>query len=305
METHTALRGHIDWYPDLANLDKVVEGKTKMIFPIKGMPGIVEVVSKDHLTKNNDPTPTKMDGKGVLSTTTTANIFELFRLCGIPVAYIERHRPHSFVALHADMVKLEVVGRVAADGSYRRRNPSKHEQYERLPEPVIEFFLKTSGKKWGDIDLPDDDPLALYRNNAFELYHPAKPLNEQMSISIRASDVFPSVLFFFMDSVMLKIREFAMRALLVLDRAFAAWGYTLCDVKFEFGFTRDGRLVLADVVDADSMRVRCPDGIERSKQAFRNNVPLEEVKKGFEMIAQVSGFFSQPEVATRIIAELA
>ena len=75
---------------------------------------------------------------------------------------------------------------------------------------------------------------------------------------------------------------------LTLRDAFARIGWTLGDWKGEFGLTRDGRLLLADVVDNDSWRVRDSLGVERSKQVIRDGKSVEEACEDFRVVAFVS-----------------
>lgn len=66
----------------------VVDGKTKVIHKAEDVPGLVVITSKDDITKNDDPSATKvMENKAVHATATTCAVFSLLKEAGIPVAF--------------------------------------------------------------------------------------------------------------------------------------------------------------------------------------------------------------------------
>lgn len=63
----------------------VIEGKTKRILEIVGDPENVLMVSKDRITAGDGAKAHDMEGKSVISTATTAKIFEYLNEVGMNV----------------------------------------------------------------------------------------------------------------------------------------------------------------------------------------------------------------------------
>jgi len=81
----------------------------------------------------------------------------------------------------------------------------------------------------------------------------------------------------------------------VLERAWKMLECTIRDFKIEFGIDRDGCLRVADVIDADSWRLRDKDGNELSKQLFRDDHPLAEVETAYEIVSNLTARFAIPK----------
>jgi phosphoribosylaminoimidazole carboxylase/phosphoribosylaminoimidazole-succinocarboxamide synthase len=95
-----------------------------------------------------------------------------------------------------------------------------------------------------------------------------------------------------------EIEELTRKTFLILE---GAWnilgGYRLIDFKIEFGITESGNLVVADVIDNDSWRLRTADWKELSKQTFRDNHPLAQVQENYLRVAQLVEQFRIPKQA--------
>jgi len=68
------------------------------------------------------------------------------------------------------------------------------------------------------------------------------------------------------------MRGLIRRTFEVIEAFFESQGLHFIDFKVEFGITTDGRLVVADVIDNDSWRLRDAEWNELSKQAFRDRL---------------------------------
>ncbi|TSC66842.1 MAG: phosphoribosylaminoimidazole carboxylase, partial [Parcubacteria group bacterium Gr01-1014_72] len=155
----------------------LAEGKTKRVFLRSGNSHQVILESKDDITAGDGAKHDIMDGKAVLATRTTCNVFQLLRNCGIPVAFVEQNGPTRFIAEKCTMLPYEVVVRREAHGSYLKRRPDLAKSHL-FPRLVLEFFLKTSGKRWKTYSLVCDDPLLHHDNDGERilLYDPKQPM---------------------------------------------------------------------------------------------------------------------------------
>lgn len=264
---------------------KLAEGKTKIIW--EGDVGQVIMEAKDDLTAGDGAKHDTFPGKARLATLTTSNVFRLLQSCGVPVAFIEQIDDTRFVAERCEMIQWEVVARREAHGSCLKRWPELARGHI-FPELVLELFLKTSGRRWGEHELPVDDPLAVIDEKGVHLYLPNKPLREQESFL--TLDEFP----LWNDPEMLKeMGRIAMRTFLILEKAWQLLDRKLVDFKVEFGVNQDGQLRLADVIDNDSWRV-VEDGAYIDKQVYRDGGDLDTVAAKYAHVAALTSQFRIP-----------
>lgn len=285
----------------------VREGKTKEIWEVQGNEGLVIVENKSDITADNDPEKTRQfEKKAGYATNTTCRVFELLQQAGIPVAYERQLSPTEFLAKKCEMIPLEVVARRYAVGSYLKRYPHL-KQPEGMPplrfhRIVAEFFLKTTdGQLIGKdgralvegLSKETEDPFIL---NPYEeewrLSHPKKPSwenEDKLKITVQRGEVVDA------EGVWVAAMENILRdVFLVIEGAFGISGYRFIDLKIEFGITREGRLVVADVIDNDSWRLRTDDWKELSKEAFRQGEELDEVEKKYGIVSRLVTQFRVP-----------
>ncbi len=281
-------------------LKKITEGKTKIIYE-DGDDVILE--AKDDITKHDDPRLTKkMTGKAVLSTIITCIVFEILKLAMVPIAYLGRVGDRSFRAKKCRMIPLEVVVRRYAVGSIVSRNPKLKRKGTpfRFNELLVEFFLKTTGgvvrDKEGNIigympndpdvtdkEKPVDDPLiADAKSPKWMLRYPKRPTEKgDCGLGIVSPEaILPK------GVSIDEMAKIAMKAFLILEDFLSFIGLRLIDFKVEFGITAEGKLVIADVIDNDSWRLRTMDWQELSKELFRQNESMEKIKESYEYVAQ-------------------
>src|SRR5205823_4709170 len=70
-------------------------------------------------------------------------------------------------------------------------------------------------------------------------------------------------------------------------------GGTLVDLKVEFGFDKNRRLLLADVIDNDSWRV-LESGSYIDKQVYRDGGALDDVAAKYARVAAITDRFDLP-----------
>lgn len=298
------------------DLQLLTEGKTKKVYVGPGSPHMVLIRNKDDITKHDDPDQTRqMTSKAVFSTQTTCSVFKFLQRAGIPTAYEGQALDTGFWARNCRMIPLEVVVRRYAVGSYLKRYPQlkkgKGEIPHRFHQLVFELFLKTSGgeikdkegKTLGKLPLdpeknrPVDDPFISFHSQRraegrkiitdwiWDLRHPKIPswqTDSYLDFSVRPDSILPKA------AKMEDIEKIARQVFLLLEGAWAQLGCRLIDFKIEFGIDTMDNLVVADVIDNDSWRLRDNNWQELSKQLFRDNFDLAEVSDKFGLVAQLA-----------------
>jgi phosphoribosylaminoimidazole-succinocarboxamide synthase len=262
----------------------MIEGKTKVLTPLWSGAEVGSFMTKNDITAGDGAKHDIMTGKAELATRTTCNIFEYLRAKGTPVAYIGRDGPATFLTKICDMISVEVVARRVATGSYLKRHPGIAEGTV-FKDPVIEFFYKTTGRKAGQLELPCDDPLMEWNHidGWWDLYLPSKPSIDAYIGRLELPDEAAQTL-------KRQLHECTIIAIDVSTHLHDAWqvlGGTLYDFKLEFGVLPDGRVVLADVVDCDSWRVKW-NGLQLSKQGYRDGDDLERVLGIYRLAASLT-----------------
>jgi len=269
---------------------EIADGKTKVVYEVDGDPAFAVIDSKDDITAGDGAKHDILEGKAKWSNVTTCNNFRFLKQCGVPVAFERQLSDTSFLAQKCIMLPYEVVVRREAHGSYLKRNlgVSKGHRFKNL---VVEFFLKTNDKRWGDHVLLADDPLMKFSPGTDELvlYDPSTPEVEPFG-RIPTAEVFG-----YRDEWKLfePMKELARRVFLCLERAWQLNGAKLVDFKLEFGLNSLGQLVLSDVVDNDSWRV-IEDDRYIDKQVYRDGGDSETIRSNYERVAEVTKRFNVP-----------
>ncbi len=270
------------------------QGKTKTVWPILGNEDtLVALVSSDDITADDGARRDTLPGKGMLANQTTCNVFRLLQACDIPVAFAEQDSPDSFVAPWCRMFPYEVVVRREAHGSYCKRNPHIPKGHI-FPKLVVEFFLKTSGRRWKQYELPCDDPLLVFESVLKGvLFNPVKPIHGQEPfLVLDTQEIFTTL----GESQQLeKMAHIATQAFLVLEKAWQLLGRRLVDFKVEFGLDDRKNLLLADVIDNDSWRVLDGDGTHLDKQIYRDRGELDKVFGKYKQVAEMTNRFGLPQ----------
>lgn len=248
---------------------EIARGKTKVLYENPGQPDQLVVAQTDQISAGDGARRHEIAGKGRLAAQTTARVFRLLNLCGLPTHYLnggEDDDNNEMVVRRANMIPLEVVTRGVAAGSFARRNPGVARGTLLVPR-VIEFFLK---------DDAQHDPMISPDQIV------AQSIAAPQEIGV--------------------MTELARLTFDILSHAWRKRDVLLVDLKVEFGRLaggeNQGQLVIADVIDNDSWRI-WPQGREElmlDKQMYRNlqnvdEAALENVKRAYERVADLVGTF--------------
>jgi phosphoribosylaminoimidazole-succinocarboxamide synthase len=250
---------------------EITRGKTKVLYEHDAQPDVLVVQQQDAITAGDGARRDVIDGKGRIAAKTTARVFRLLNLCGLPTHYLsggEDDDDNEMLVRRATMIPLEVVVRGVAAGSLVRRRPGIARGALLVPR-MIEFFLKDDANHD-----PQIEPDAIVAGGI------ASP-----------QDV-------------ATMSELARITYEILAHAWRRHDALLVDLKIEFGRLASGegkgQLVIADVIDNDAWRV-WPQGREDlmlDKQLYRNletvtPADLERVKANYERVAEIVGTFPQ------------
>lgn len=264
------------------------DGKTKTVIPEVGNPGYALMTAKDIVSWKNKFQQV-MVGKAVWSTTTTANMFRVLAHKGILNAFVEEVAPDTLRVLNCNMVKIEAVCRFKIEevSSARLRNPGL--PLGPLAKPMVEFFLKTDGLEFDGITVPDNDPFISSWDDTGVWVHAANQEVSGPGTFIPAEKLLVGApTGSTLKRLFRTMAEELVKAGVALKAAWAGDGWDLGDFKVEFGWTVFGQLVIADVIDNDSWRLKDDQGVERSKQTIRDGKPIPEAANDFELVARKS-----------------
>lgn len=269
------------------------EGKTKILFEVVNEPDLIDVHSKDDITAGDGAKHDVIDGKGRVSNETACNIFDLLGGNGIPVAFVQKSGPNSFISQKCAMFPYEIVVRREAFGSYCQRHP-KTAKGTVFPQLIVEFFLKTKGRKWKDRDLVCDDPFMIADSlrDVICLYDPHKPIEDQKPfLTLPSKSVFltRNEWQYFPDMERIARDSFAL-----LERHFAELGYRYVDFKIECGLNRMKRVVMADLIDSDSGRLLDAQGNHVDKQYYREGGDIDKLIQKFHLVMELTRRFKEP-----------
>jgi phosphoribosylaminoimidazole-succinocarboxamide synthase len=250
---------------------EIARGKTKVLYEYPGQPDVLVVSQGDSITAGDGVRRDVIDGKGRIAAKTTARVFRLLNLCGLPTHYLsggEDDDDNEMLVRRAQMIPIEVVVRGVAAGSLVKRKPGVQKGALLVPR-MIEFFLK---------DDANHDPLIEPEEIA------ARGIANPNELAAMA--------------------ELARLTFEILAHAWRRRDTLLVDLKIEFGRLASGdgkgNLVIADVIDNDSWRI-WPQGREDlmlDKQRYRNletvtPEDLAQIKTSYEQVAEAVGSFPQ------------
>lgn len=214
--------------------DLLYSGKAKDIYATVDSDQIVAVY-KDQATAFNGGKKEQIVGKGRLNNLISSLIFEKLNVAGVKTHFIKRLSDTEQLNRKVEIIPLEVVLRNVTAGSFSKRFGV--EEGLELATPIVEFYYKND-------DL--DDPFINDEHVAFLDLASAEDLA-------------------YIKAETRKINDF-------LQDLFAQIGLRLVDFKLEFGYDKDGHILLADEFSPDNCRLWDADGNHLDKDVFRRNL---------------------------------
>ncbi len=212
----------------------IYSGKAKDIYSTDDDNVIISVY-KDQATMLNGARKEEVKGKGILNNRISSFIFDKLNAAGVATHFIEQLSDTEQLNKKVDIIPLEVVLRNITAGSFSKRFGV--EEGIELATPIVEFYYKND-------DL--DDPFINDEHVAF--------------LGLASTE----------DLAYIKAETRKINDL--LKDLFAQIGLRLVDFKLEFGYDKDGHILLADEFSPDNCRLWDAEGNHLDKDVFRRNL---------------------------------
>lgn len=224
---------------------QLYEGKAKVLFSTAD-PSLLIQYFKDDATAFNAQKKGTIANKGILNNRISSRIFQLLAQENIPTHYVETLSDREMLVKKVDIVPVEFVFRNVVAGSLAKRLGL--EEGLSLRQPVFELYYKNDAL--GDPFINDDHVLTFGWATADELQT--------------------------MRALGQKINHF-------LKRFFHDRGILLVDGKLEFGRDSSGKIILADEITPDGLRLWDAQTNEKlDKDRFRRD--LGHIEEAYERI---------------------
>ena len=210
----------------------IYEGKAKKIF--KCTEDTVIMYFKDDATAGNRAKEAVFKGKGELNASISAKLLSHLHTHGVETHFIEIEGTREHHCKKLDIIPIEVIVRNIAAGTFCKRYGV--EVGKALRNTVVEFCIK-------------DD----------ELNDP--PISEDAIVGLNITDIIT------LD----RMRDTSIHINNVLKHLFRRVELQLVDFKLEFGLDKEGKLLLADEICPDTMRLWNDKNESFDKDLFRND----------------------------------
>jgi phosphoribosylaminoimidazole-succinocarboxamide synthase len=211
------------------------EGKAKKIFGTDDE-NVYLVEYKNDATAFNGAKKGQIENKGFLNNKISALFFKLLKQNGIDNHFIDSISDNEQLIRKVDIVKVEVVVRNVATGSFAKR--LGFADGTELSRPIVEFYYKDDALNDPFIN---EDHIAI-----LELASPAQ-VQQMKQLGLKVNEVLSK----FMNEI----------------------GILLVDFKLEFGVTSAGELLLADEISPDTCRFWDMKTMEKlDKDRFRQDL---------------------------------
>ncbi|WP_150203196.1 phosphoribosylaminoimidazolesuccinocarboxamide synthase [Streptococcus constellatus] len=224
--------------------DLLYSGKAKDLF-LTDDENIIVARYKDQATMLNGARKEMIKGKGVLNNQISSLIFRKLNAAGVATHFIEKISETEQLNKKVSIIPLEVVLRNVTAGSFSKRFGL--EEGIELEEPIVEFYYKNDKL---------DDPF----------------INDEHVKFLKLAN----------DEDIAYIKAETRRINKLLSDWFHQIGLKLIDFKLEFGFDKDGKIILADEFSPDNCRLWDAQGHHMDKDVFRRG--LGELTDVYEVV---------------------
>ncbi|WP_019777357.1 phosphoribosylaminoimidazolesuccinocarboxamide synthase [Streptococcus sobrinus] len=212
----------------------IYTGKAKDIYTTEDENEIVSVY-KDQATMLNGARKETIKGKGVLNNQISSLIFEKLNAAGVATHFLKQLSQTEQLNKKVKIIPLEVVLRNYTAGSFAKRFGL--EEGIKFETPIVEFYYKSDEL---------DDPF----------------INDDHVKFLDIAD----------DQQIAFLKEETRRINGLLSDWFSQIGLKLIDFKLEFGFDKDGKIILADEFSPDNCRLWDKEGHHMDKDVFRRDL---------------------------------
>lgn len=224
--------------------DLLYSGKAKNLFSTEDE-NVIIAQYKDQATMLNGARKETIKGKGVLNNQISSLIFRKLNAAGVATHFIEKISETEQLNKKVSIIPLEVVLRNVTAGSFSKRFGL--EEGIELEEPIVEFYYKNDKL---------DDPF----------------INDEHVKFLKLAN----------DEDIAYIKAETRRINKLLSDWFHQIGLKLIDFKLEFGFDKDGKIILADEFSPDNCRLWDAQGHHMDKDVFRRG--LGELTDVYEVV---------------------
>lgn len=212
----------------------IYTGKAKDIYTTEDENEIVSVY-KDQATMLNGARKETIKGKGVLNNQISSLIFEKLNAAGVATHFVKQLSETEQLNKKVKIIPLEVVLRNYTAGSFAKRFGL--EEGIKFETPIVEFYYKNDEL---------DDPF----------------INDEHVKFLEIAN----------DQQIAFLKEEIRRINGLLSDWFSQIGLKLIDFKLEFGFDKDGKIILADEFSPDNCRLWDKEGHHMDKDVFRRDL---------------------------------
>ena len=222
----------------------IYSGKAKDILTTEDE-NVIIAQYKDQATALNGVKKEQIAGKGQLNNQISSLIFQKLNAAGVATHFIKKISETEQLNKKVKIIPLEVVLRNVTAGSFSKRFGVK--EGIQLEKPIVEFYYKND-------DL--DDPF----------------INDEHVKFLKLAN----------DEDIAYIKAETRRINKLLSDWFHQIGLKLIDFKLEFGFDKDGKIILADEFSPDNCRLWDAQGHHMDKDVFRRG--LGELTDAYEVV---------------------